>query len=141
MKPSKRHSSNGISNNFADLIDLLFKARKRKKAQNDDHSHESHRDFRSTEFENDGCKVPVKFPCERCEDNFRVNLAGLTRNLNFNLLNSKGCKVEIETTSGLQERGKIFDVGIDFIELKKENGDIVTILKDNIDEIQWLDDK
>ncbi len=88
--------------------------------------------------------IPVSFPCCDCDDRVRLNLAGLTGNLNFQLLKSVGCDVEIDTTISAgenKERGKIYNVGIDFIELKKENGTLVTILKDKVSQIHWLDDE
>ena len=66
----------------------------------------------------------------------------MTGNLNFQLLKSEGCNVEIDTASCdnmNKQRGKIFNIGIDFIELKKENDVIVTILRDKISQIIWLD--
>ena len=99
---------------------------------------------RCTHFRKDGCRIPVSFPCCDCNDPFRLNLAGLTENFNFQLLRSEGCDVEIDITFGAtenKERGKIYNVGIDFIDLKKENGSIVTILKDKVSQIRWLDDE
>jgi hypothetical protein len=87
--------------------------------------------------------IPVHHPYsdfEDCGDFFDINLAGLTDSANFELVKFIGRKVEIETTScteGNKIRGKIYNVGIDFIELLKENGRIVMILKDNISQIHW----
>ena len=55
---------------------------------------------RCTHFRKDGCRIPVSFPCCDCNDPFRLNLAGLTENLNFQLLRSEGRVVEIDTTLG-----------------------------------------
>jgi hypothetical protein len=52
-----------------------------------------------------------------------INLAGLTGNLNFLLLKFEGNDVEIDIILGdeiKKERGKIYNVGIDFIELKQK---------------------
>jgi len=91
--------------------------------------------------------IPVRFPyldCEDCGDFFEINLAGLTDNLNFELVKFKGQEVEIETTLCSEENkisGKIYNVGIDFIELLNDHGRIVTILKDKISHIHWLNEE
>ena len=94
-------------------------------------------------FMNHGHLIPVHLPCCHGNDDFRLNLAGLTGNVNFKLSSFVGCDVEINTTFGttkMKERGKICGVGIDFIDLKNENGMVVTILKDRVSQIRWLDD-
>jgi hypothetical protein len=92
----------------------------------------------------EGCKIPAYFPQCDCNHLIEINLAGLTGNLNFLLLKFEGNDVEIDTILGdeiKKERGKIYNVGIDFIELKTENGMIVSILKDKIGQIRWLKDE
>ncbi|WP_144549568.1 hypothetical protein [Peribacillus simplex] len=110
------------------------KSKKRKKR--DCHS--------DTHFKKDGCKIHAKFTSCRDDNTLCLNLAGLTENLNFQLVRFKDCVVEIDTIFGVAEnkvRGKICNVGIDFLEIKKENGTIVTILKDKVSQIRWLDEK
>ena len=90
-----------------------------------------------------GCSIPYQVPCHHCEDQFHINLAGLTDNLNFQLLKMEGCELEIDTTVGTHtrtERGKIHNVGIDFIEIQNDNGQIVTLLKDKINHIRRAED-
>lgn len=83
------------------------------------------------------CKIPVQIPCPDCNDFFDINLAGLTENLNFQLLRFEDSDIEIDTASG-SVKGRICKVGIDFIEIKEKDGIIVTILKDKIIQIRWL---
>lgn len=89
--------------------------------------------------------IPVHYPCNDCVDCgefFEINLAGLTDSVNFELVKYKDHEVEIETTTCKDNKvsGKIYKVGIDFIELLKDNGRIVTILKDKISQIHWLNE-
>ena len=87
------------------------------------------------------CKKCVKYPLSFCDDFFTINLAGLTENLSFQLFKLKGHKVEIETIAGTHERGVICNFGIDYIEIKKNDGTVVLILRDKISKIYLLTDK
>ncbi|WP_460010637.1 hypothetical protein [Lysinibacillus sp. CTST325] len=62
-------------------------------------------------------------------------------NLNYELLRYKGQKAEIETVFGTMERGVLCNFGIDFIDIKEQDGAIVTILKDKISKIYLFADK
>lgn len=83
-------------------------------------------------------RIPVKYPYCDCSRYKRLSLAGLTDNINFRLLKNAGREVEIETTFRM-EKGRIYDIGTDYVEIKEENGLIVTMLKENIRHIRWLD--
>lgn len=91
-------------------------------------------------------RIPVHFPrfdCVDCGHFFEINLAGLTDSMNFKLIELKGHEVEIETTLCAEDnkiKGEIHNIGIDYIDLLKENGVIVTILKDKISQIHWLNE-
>ena len=90
-----------------------------------------------------GFSIPIHYPnldCEDCGDFFEINLAGLTDSANFRLVKYIGRNVEIETTSRTEGNiisGKIYNVGIDFIEILADNGKFIMILKDKISQIHW----
>jgi hypothetical protein len=84
------------------------------------------------------CQFEVTFPCRDCHDNIRLNLAGLTDNLNFKLMKSKNQHVEVHTPCAA-EKGEIEQVGIDYIELTNEKKQNLIILKDKINYIHLLD--
>lgn len=73
-----------------------------------------------------------------CRDFFQVNFSGLTNNLNYKLLKHKGCELEMNTIDGRRKKRKTDHIGIDFVDIKNENGHIVTVLKDKIVSIDWL---
>ena len=73
-----------------------------------------------------------------CRDFFQVDFSGLTDNLNFKLLKGKDCKLEMNTIDGRRRKGKTDHVGIDFVDIKNDHDDIVTVLKDKIVWIDWL---
>lgn len=71
----------------------------------------------------------------------KLRLAGINNNLNFELFRHKGNRVIIEVTSGEKSeriRGVLCDVGTDYVDIKKANGRVVTILQSNIQKIEWL---
>ncbi|SOC14983.1 hypothetical protein SAMN05880501_10815 [Ureibacillus xyleni] len=76
----------------------------------------------------------------RNDCDLNVNLAGLTDNLNFKLLKFRKIPVKMTATNGFQLKGFTHHVGIDFVDIKKENGTIVRILKDKIAHIKWMKD-
>lgn len=76
-----------------------------------------------------------------CDNFFIISLAGLTENLNFQLLKHKGCEVEIETIFGTKECGVIYSFGIDYIEIKRSDGTVILFLKDKINKIHLIDNR
>ncbi|RLL43848.1 hypothetical protein D8M04_13140 [Oceanobacillus piezotolerans] len=101
------------------------------------HKKEKKRKYKVDQFTVEGCKIPYQLPCKDCKNHFRLNLAGLTENLNFQLLQEKDCKLEIMVGPNQDtEIGRIYNVGIDFIEIKNDDDKIITILKNKIVNIQ-----
>jgi hypothetical protein len=88
------------------------------------------------------CHIPFSFPKRNClHSEFRLRLAGLTGNLNLHLLKRLGCDVEISLLTGEIISGEMCNIGIDYIEIKKfDQKTLVTILKDTISTIKWLDE-
>lgn len=86
------------------------------------------------------CSIP--FTSARCNNPFNLRLAGLNQNLNFQLMGTKGCQVEIEYecqgTNG-EVKGTVCNIGTDFIDVKSSNGVVSTILKERICKINWKD--
>lgn len=117
-----------LSNSTDLIFDFLLKLLKDKKTNGKKVSH----------FHKGKCHFEVTFPCRDCHNDIRLNLAGLTDNLNFKLLSLEDRKVEVDT-SCTKEKGIIEDVGIDYIELKNKRKKNVIILKDKIDHIHLLD--
>ena len=76
-----------------------------------------------------------------CKDFHRINVAGLRNDLNRKLERSRNCEFDMRTVAGSKKRGKTHQLGIDFVDLKERNGRIVTVLRDKIDHINWLDRK
>ena len=111
---------------------VRIKKNKDRKCRND---HKIRRDH----FTNGGCSIPYQVPYHHCGDHFRINLAGLTDNLNFQLLKMDKCELEIVTTDGT-ESGKTYNAGIDFIEIRNDEDQIITILKDKINRISRVKD-
>lgn len=66
------------------------------------------------------------------------DFSGFTDNLNSKLLKHKDCKLEVYTIEGCKIKGKIAHVGRDYVDIKSEDGDIVTVMKDKIVWIDWL---
>lgn len=75
--------------------------------------------------------------CDDCHDFFNINFAGLRDNLNFKLLENYKCRLSVELVAGRPIKGKTCNVGIDFIDIKRDDGKIVTILKDKVSHIVW----
>lgn len=94
-----------------------------------------------THFSRDRCLKCSQYPCIGCDKFFVLNLAGLTDNINYQLLRYKGQKAEIETVFCTKECGVIWNFGIDFIEIKEKDGAFVTILKDKISKIYLFADR
>lgn len=79
-----------------------------------------------------------------CNDLIRPQLAGLTNNLNFQLLRKKKCPVIIEfDAAGDEEQitGVICAVGTNFIDIRKRDDSVVTLMPDRITRIKWMDPK
>ncbi|MEY8745534.1 hypothetical protein AB9M62_40485 [Bacillales bacterium AN1005] len=71
----------------------------------------------------------------------KLRLAGINNNLNFELFRHKGNRIIIEVSSGEKTekiRGVLCDVGTDYVDIKKANGRVVTLLQSNIIKIEWL---
>ena len=91
----------------------------------------------------DHCCGPKAFSHNHCcDDRFHLHLAGLTGNLNFHLFRKQGCcaKVEFECSSETQTVvGRVCDIGTDFLDILKDDKTILTIMKEKICSIHWLD--
>ncbi|MFI2859158.1 hypothetical protein ACH6EH_18840 [Paenibacillus sp. JSM ZJ436] len=100
------------------------------------------------------CHKPVsrqKFNRNRCfkiikgvKPLIQLRLAGINSNLNFELFRHKGSMVIIEVVSGEKSeniRGFLSQVGTDYVDIKKSDGKVVTILQSQILKIVWLDRK
>ncbi|BDH61516.1 hypothetical protein MTP04_16460 [Lysinibacillus sp. PLM2] len=81
------------------------------------------------------CDGDNVIPCY-CNDFFKLNLAGLTDRLNYQLLICQS-PIKITTLGGLQLSGRTFQIGSDYIDIHSEQG-IVTILQDKIKHISHL---
>ncbi|GEM_PF-6455949 len=115
-----------IASRNNDIFEFLFSLLLDKKKQKEQKQHGSI-------IEKDGCKIEFSLPCYQCKTDLHLNLAGLTDNLNFQLLQAKlkGSPVIVETNFG-QEKGKVKNIGIDYVELKQKDEEIIMILKSQI---------
>lgn len=71
----------------------------------------------------------------------KLRLAGINNNLNFELFRHRGNRVIIEVSSGDKTekiRGVLCNVGTDYVDIKRSNGRVNTILQSNIQKIEWL---
>ena len=87
-----------------------------------------------------GCRIP--YSSVACRNPFNLRLAELNRNLNFQLFRMEGCKVSIEYEcqgSNDEVVGTICGIGTDYIQVRKANGVVSTILKERICKIEWKD--
>lgn len=87
------------------------------------------------------CCFPVQFPSV-CDDRIRLRLAGLTGNLNFKLFRLKGCPVMIETDCpgpGNVVEGILCNVGTNFVDVRRDDDTVVTVLNEQIQRIEWPD--
>lgn len=80
--------------------------------------------------------------CRECHCSpFHLRLAGLQGNLNFQLFRFKGCPVtiELECKEGKinEVKGKICNVGTDFVDILQDNKTVVTVLLNRICKITW----
>ncbi|MBO8128395.1 MAG: hypothetical protein H0Z39_04235 [Peptococcaceae bacterium] len=81
------------------------------------------------------------FPFFVCDNRVRLQLGGLTGNLNFQLFRLKGCQVIIVfecSGSELSVTGVVCNVGTDFVDVKRDDGTVVTVLTARICKIEWL---
>ena len=103
------------------------------------HGHGHCEDF----FLVDHCCGPKAFSHNNCcNKHFSLHLAGLTGDLNFQLFRRKGCcaKVELECASETKSiEGRVCAIGIDFVDILKNDKTVVTIMKQRICTIHWLD--
>lgn len=94
-------------------------------------------------FLKDHCCSPLAFSHnDCCNDHFHLHLAGLNGNLNFQLFSKKGCcaKVHFECASATKTVvGRVCNIGVDFVDILKDDRTILTIMKEKICSIQWLD--
>lgn len=97
------------------------------------------------------CHKPVtkhKFNPNRCfkiidgvKPLIQLRLAGLNHGLNFELFRHIGNVVIIEVVSGEKVekiRGVLSQVGTDYVDIKKADGKVVTILQQHIHKIEWF---
>ena len=97
------------------------------------------------------CHKPVtkhKFHRDRCfeiidgvKPLIQLRLAGLNHGLNFELFRHIGNVVVIEVVSGEKVekiRGVLSQVGTDYVDIKKADGKVVTILQQHIHKIEWF---
>ncbi|KGR74241.1 hypothetical protein CD33_19870 [Ureibacillus sinduriensis BLB-1 = JCM 15800] len=64
-------------------------------------------------------------------------MARLNDNLNFKLMKNQHRPLEMVTDGNRRFRGRTKHVGIDYVDLKGNNGRVTTILKDKIEYIDW----
>jgi len=91
----------------------------------------------------DHCCGPKAFSHNNCcNKHFSLHLAGLTGDLNFQFFRKRGCcaKVEFECASETKSLvGRVCAIGIDFVDILKNDKTVVTIMKQRICTIHWLD--
>ncbi|MCM3782129.1 hypothetical protein M3231_04035 [Neobacillus mesonae] len=100
------------------------------------------------------CHKPVskqRFDRDRCFEIIKgvkpliqLRLAGLNTNLNFELLRNEGKPVIIEVVSGEKIekiQGTLCQIGTNYVDIRKADGKVVTILQDSIHKIEWLKGK
>ncbi|WP_281883470.1 hypothetical protein [Paenibacillus sp. YYML68] len=86
------------------------------------------------------CRIPSTINV--CDNQVRLRLAGLTGNLNFQLLRAKGCRVtiEFEGAQGQTEvSGEIASVGTDYVDIAQVDRTVVTIMQSRIIAVRWDD--
>jgi hypothetical protein len=72
----------------------------------------------------------------------QLRLTGLNGNFNFQLFRYKGCRIKatVESAMSIQEiQGVVCNVGTNFVDIKREDGKIITIPQEKITRIEWLD--
>ncbi|MDN4492801.1 hypothetical protein [Ureibacillus aquaedulcis] len=57
--------------------------------------------------------------------------------MNFKLLRNQRRPLEMVTVGNRRLRGKTKHVGIDYVDIKGNNGKMVTVLKDKIEFVDW----
>lgn len=100
-------------------------------------AHEDHHDRRGY-----GPRRTINVHVPDCDDRIQLKLAGLTGNLNFQLFRQTGCRVIVEVECGEKKslvRGTVCNVGTDFLDIRKKDGKVMTILRDRISRMKWLD--
>lgn len=86
-------------------------------------------------------KNVLKYYHCHCHQKIQLNLSGLTDNLNFQLLSNPKNNIVIQTISpDTNIEGKVYRIGIDYIDVQKKKGEIVTVWKDKIRKIYLLVD-
>lgn len=90
-----------------------------------------------------GCRfqcTPVCVP--DCNKLLQISLAGKSDTFGFTLIRMIGCRLKVDMEcAGKTSRivGVLCNTGTDFIDIRKANGRVVTVLRDKIDKIEWLD--
>jgi len=105
-------------------------------------SHKGHHNCNDFFFVDHCCGPKAFSHNNHCNDRFHLHLAGLTGNLNFHLFRKQGCcaKVEFECSSETQTvEGRVCDIGVDFLDILKDDKTTLTIMKQKICSIHWLD--
>lgn len=88
-----------------------------------------------------GNKIKLKYYCCNGNQKIKLNVSRLTDNLNFQLISHHKRKVLIETLAPMiVVKGRIYRIGVDYLDIKQKDGQIVTVLKDKIKKIYWLYD-
>ena len=74
-----------------------------------------------------------------CEDYHRINTAGMKNNVNRKLNRCRNCEFDVTTVGCSKKRGKVNQLGIDYVDIKERKGDIVTVLRDKVHYFNWSD--
>ncbi|WP_367903419.1 hypothetical protein [Paenibacillus sp. PL2-23] len=89
------------------------------------------------------CSAPFLLSsCSLCANDFRLNFNGLNGNLSFQLFRMKGCKVKIVyECAGVKEEveGILCNTGTNYVDVKKSNQMVETVLLDRICNLLWED--
>lgn len=86
-----------------------------------------------------GNSISVKYYCCHSEQKIKLNISKLTDNLNFQLIKYPKRKILIETIAPkIEIKSNIHRIGVDYLDIKQKNGEIVTVWKDKIKKIYLL---
>lgn len=79
-----------------------------------------------------------------CNRLLQISLAGISDTFGFILFRMIGCRLKVDVECAGKKNhivGTLCNAGTDFIDIRKANGRVVTILRDRVDKIEWLDKK